>query len=115
MRRILRAALTYAAVLVLADLPIASPLRLSAPAAFAHDWYDAECCSGKDCAPARDGDVIRTPNGWLIVPLNITVPYGRARTSADDHFHYCRYWDGKGGFIVPMGQKPCLYVPLQAM
>jgi hypothetical protein len=100
-----------ATVLLLAALALCS---LTRPAQ-GHDWYDEECCSGKDCAPAYPGEVVRTQEGWLIVPLRITIPFARTRTSADDQFHYCRYRQGKGSLIAPIGKLPCLYVPLQAM
>src|SRR5689334_20301829 len=114
MKRAFRSALAGRAA-VAAALPFFVFSHHGSPSVQAHDWYDEECCSGEDCAPAKEGEVVRTPDGWLIIPLNITVPFARARVSADDHFHYCRYRTGKGSLIIPFPGKPCLYVPSRAM
>lgn len=37
----------------------------------AHEWYDPECCNEQDCAPAKEGELIRFVDrngvlGWLV-------------------------------------------------
>lgn len=88
---------------------------LIAGAALAHEFYDSECCSGSDCQAAKDGEVVQSPGGWLIIPLGIVVPYDKTRTSPDGKFHYCQYGGvgGAGGFITASG-RGCLYVPAQS-
>jgi hypothetical protein len=56
----------------------------------AHDWYDPACCSGMDCKPVHDSDVVEKPDGvhvrgWGV--LHRTDP--RIRTSRDDASHIC--------------------------
>lgn len=63
-----------------------------APGARAHDWYPAECCSDKDCAPAdtvvrrEDGSYLVTARGMsVVIPAN----YAKWRISPDGRVHVC--------------------------
>jgi hypothetical protein len=60
-------------------------------AAKSHEWYEPACCSGLDCKPVHDADVVEIPDGvhvrgWGI--LSRTDP--RIRTSRDDASHICQ-------------------------
>jgi len=101
-------------LLSLMAMLLAGLIALSANRAFAHDLYEWECCSDMDCGAAKDGDVIQTKDGWLIVPLDTVVPYDRTRTSFDSQFHYCQQggFGGTGALITAKG-RACLYVPAQ--
>lgn len=81
----------------------------------AHDWYDSDCCSTQDCAPAPVGSVTATDTGWQVIILpgehpmvkrNVStfVPFGdpREKRSKDARFHAC---------ITPGQRFLCLYVP----
>lgn len=94
-RMLLRALIVGSALIIL--LVIVSIAR-------AHDWYDPECCSGKDCAPMVPLSVIATDGGWQIKATGEVIPFGdkRERRSMDDQFHRCPY---------PGGKTRCLYVP----
>lgn len=85
---------------------------MSAPA-LAHDWYDAMCCSSRDCAPIPDPEW--TPDGWRVrlMPgqhpmvteqLDAIVPFDAVRPSQDGGYHAC---------VVPYQRDRvrCLYVP----
>ena len=78
-------------------------------AAWAHSWYDSDCCSGRDCFEATS--VFTQPNGdrlvtavtgvVVVVPANFTA----VRPSRDNNYHICYYVEG--GKPVPR----CFYVP----
>jgi len=78
-----------------------------ATGALAHSFYDAQCCSGDDCAPVPDGAVTEGPDGYTL-PNGGLVPYGspKIRFSPDGQYHWCH--------SVPINGEPftyCLYVP----
>ena len=82
----------------------------------AHEWYDAACCSGFDCAPVAVETVQSVPGGYLLTiepgqhPLVFQrieefVSYDdadRFRASQDDQWHVC---------IFPAGKVRCVYQP----
>lgn len=87
--------------------------------AFAHHWYEGDCCDKDDCRPAHLGELRWTPDGWLHVPTNFLVPEDRVR-SIPDHapmedklqMHLCPvnyniYQDGE--IEVPKGAPRCVY------
>lgn len=84
-------------------------------AAFAHSFYDANCCSDRDCRPLEWEWVKTTPEGyWISEPGALApafVPFGDKRirpSPAEDleqRFHICT----QGG--LPNGRVLCLYVP----
>lgn len=88
----------------LAWLSLALLLAAGAAETRAHEWYPAECCSGRDCAPISAETVTESRHGYLITvapgghpmwpaskaaPLHVDVGYGKARTSPDGKFHLC--------------------------
>lgn len=77
-------------------------LSLASPA-LCHDWYDAACCSGKDCAPIRNEFVKPVSTGYAITlgEQVFVVPYQVARPSLDERYHVC----------VSAGAIRCLYAP----
>lgn len=75
---------------------------------FAHSFYSAVCCSGKDCAPAPLNTVHWSPAGWQVDETHETVPFNDPRIRftppGQPQFHLC---------IVPgQSRVRCLYVPL---
>ena len=82
----------------------------------AHDWYPAECCSGRDCMIAANAETIG--DGLLLVvvgELRVAIPPGFAtRASPDSHIHICfRESFSDGGLhshLVPV----CLFLPAQS-
>lgn len=90
---------------------------LLAPPARAHEWYDAVCCSDRDCAAVVPSSVTATAEGWLVYleagqhpmlgtkPVREVVPYasGKVRQSGDMDFHVCL---SPGAVTLR-----CLYVP----
>lgn len=101
-------------------------LALMGSPAAAHEWYDAACCSGHDCAPAPAGSVTITSEGYRVrvepgehpmIPADgpafeTFAPFVKAPDdywsatilpSRDGRFHLC---------IVPDTGLRCLYVPL---
>lgn len=69
---------------------LALVLLLLAGEASSHDWYDSDCCSGRDCAPVAYEDVEQlSDGGWRYVPLNVKFTRGQVRPSKDNHFHVC--------------------------
>jgi len=64
---------------------------LFAPAAIAHDWYPAWCCSDRDCRPLAEekGEtVVETADGWRLWDGRL-VGRGDAKPSPDKNFHLC--------------------------
>ena len=96
-------------------------LACSAPAE-AHDWYDANCCSGHDCHALSSSAVKEVPDGWL-TPMGF-VDYRDARVlpSHDERYHICI--TQLPAVIFHRDIKPtapqfpymrCLYVPPRGM
>lgn len=60
----------------------------------AHSWYDPECCSGKDCRPAKDvvvrddGSIVITTEDGISVIVPPSLP---RRQSHDNKWHVCPY------------------------
>ncbi len=71
-----------------------------------HEWYPFECCSGKDCRAAQEGEVVPAPGGWRVVPSGEHYAQAKVRMSPDGRFHRC--------LRVPSDIKSptiCLFVP----
>ena len=76
-------------------------LSASAPCAHAHSWYDAACCSGRDCAPISVDAVGFDSNGDYVVTIEAGThplveqtqtwvwPRTDARMSRDGSWHGC--------------------------
>ena len=67
-----------------------------------HDFYDAACCSERDCHPALEGAVRPVSTGYLITRTREIIPYPQARVSPDGEYHTCEN---------PTGRTICLYAP----
>jgi len=90
-------------------------LNMLAPDAGAHSWYEAECCSGQDCAPADRVEIV-SPEYWAVTSKHGTT-YVHAsmkrRESKDHQTHICMrplISDSKEGgkqLMVPL----CIYLP----
>lgn len=100
----------------------------------AHDWYDADCCSNYDCAPAKirfyqDNKAfppvnyaeVETKHGKETVNLN-TFPKNGIRTSLDENYHACLVPLGDGSdfsteHTPPSNNKKyyvrCIYFPVR--
>jgi len=71
------------------SLLLAFPVCL-AETARAHSWYEASCCSERDCVPVEDGVVVEKADGVHVQGFGIlsrTDP--RLRLSRDDRDHLC--------------------------
>ena len=104
-------------------------LAVSATSVAAHSWYDADCCSAKDCAPIPAQTVVITVDGYTVTlnpgdhflatkPLTAFFPHGddNLRPSADGDWHACVIpKSNPGGWYTPGPQSEeyikCLYVP----
>lgn len=90
-------------------------LLCSLTQAQAHDFYDAYCCGGRDCAPVSSSDITWTPRGWYVpAGTSITthqgqvlrtregayVPERDVRSSEDGDVHLC----------IVDGNPRCLYI-----
>ncbi len=88
-----------------------------------HDWYDAACCSERDCRPAELGEIrygsFEGQTGWWITAvdppqfmpeLKNGFPNGRVRRSQDNDNHIClgvrgtNY--GRAPFVRCLYRKP---------
>jgi len=82
--------------------------------ASAHEWYDPECCTGKDCHPAvsvemqENGDyIVKSDDGETIV---VPPHFAGKHPSQDQKFHICyQMVSRRGGKIVPA--PICFYIP----
>ena len=82
---------------------------LFAPAAIAHDWYPAWCCSDKDCralSEEKGETAIEMPDGWHLWDGRLAAR-GSAKISPDKHFHLCDEPTTKAiiCFFVPPGSS----------
>jgi hypothetical protein len=81
-------------------------LLLSVPL-MGHSWYDATCCTEKDCRPVVKGEVTLTKDGWLVKPVDRAwsqvIPFTsyKVKPSMDVNMHIC----------VGLSQIFCLYKP----
>lgn len=71
-------------------------------------WYDAACCSRRDCEVLAPEAVEDVEGGWHVryraklgLAVDVFVPSGKERASQDGRFHGCATSDR---FL-------CLYVP----
>lgn len=77
---------------------------ISVTGAFAHSWYDSECCGENDCEPVKvqtdeKGNFAVLKNGqkWYVdKPRSI-------RPSKDDNYHVCIHMNMVWCFYVPSG------------
>lgn len=74
-----------------------------------HSWYDADCCSDRDCFPVEakhldNGNIqFKTQQGFL--ELNLRQHHDKIRPSKDENYHIC---------MIPNEGAPkilCIYVP----
>lgn len=72
-------------------------------ATLAHDWYDYDCCSDKDCGPIDESRVTQDKDGFL-VDGKFRFPKDKIRPSQDGRFHFCQN--------PHTGTPLCLYIPL---
>jgi hypothetical protein len=83
-------------------------LTMVVKAARAHDFYDADCCSGHDCEPVKDISFVASDPTSLPVMV-VTTSLGtkpitnqtKIRDSKDGRMHGCIY----GGKLI------CIYMP----
>lgn len=77
-------------------------MAFAAYPAVGHEWYDLECCSGRDCAKVEPGTVTAIPGGYRITlragqhpmvtrDFDETVGWEsrKLRQSKDDRWHVC--------------------------
>jgi hypothetical protein len=82
---------------------------LIGPAAGAHDWYPAWCCSDKDCRALSEENgetAIEAPDGWHLWDGRVAAR-GSAKISPDKRFHLCDEPTTKAiiCFFVPPGSS----------
>ena len=71
-------------------LCLAALLVCTPEGARAHSWYEAACCSERDCVPVEEGVVVEKTDGVHVQGhgiLNRMDP--RLRMSRDDRDHLC--------------------------
>lgn len=78
-------------------------------AAYAHSWYEVECCDTRDCEPLAPDRVTLTKEGYLL-PNGVLVRYGEERPSRDYDYHWCRNL-GTKQIITPGGRPICFFAP----
>ena len=105
-------------VLILVWVAFFTVLWLFTSPAKAHSWYEADCCSLRDCAPLDAAAVVESPLGFVVTvrpgthpmwpaskteSLVTVYPYrsSKVRPSRDDQWHVC---------ISSAGAPLCLYV-----
>jgi hypothetical protein len=77
--------------------------RMQAMQALAHGWYEASCCSDRDCRPVPDEFVEETKAGVVVKghgTLSSTDP--RLRWSRDQRTHLCE----EPGKLLCVYRKP---------
>lgn len=72
--------------------------------ALPHSFYDAECCSDRDCAPMPESETPKPlPGGSWLLNTGEVVERAKVKWSPDGRYHLCRMPGGTHIF--------CLYVP----
>lgn len=89
---------------------IAAYFNATLPAS-AHSFYDAACCSNRDCEPISFDSVTESAEGWTVhyqskqgFPVMAFTPRGKERHSQDGRFHGC----------ATSTRFLCLYVPVNS-
>lgn len=93
-------------IAIVATLAVAS---CTSEPVFAHSWYDADCCSQKDCEPMA-ADYLPVEDGAYILPNGERVSVDKTRPSLDGRYHWCRH-TSDSTLIRPKDRQNCLYVP----
>ena len=58
--------------------------------AWGHDWYEPQCCSGRDCHPVDQTDLVEIENGcWKQLSTGLKYCGAMVRPSQDRHWHVC--------------------------
>ena len=52
-------------------------------------FYDAACCSNKDCAPIDDAEVEESDAGFFLKTRQEFVPREKTKQGRDENFHLC--------------------------
>lgn len=77
---------------------------LKALVILAHAAYPPACCSGQDCHPVAETDVIeQVPGGWTFNGL--AVPQAIVKPSFDGQFHVCQAGGVRSNPVI------CFFVP----
>lgn len=83
-------------------------LAICPPLAGAHEFYELDCCSDKDCAPYPTEHVTVEPGGYRLHTGELIGYHDpRIRQSPDGHFHLC-------AISLSPGENPlvrCFYIP----
>jgi hypothetical protein len=84
--------------------PVVLGLALMTGNAGAHQWYEAACCSDRDCAPVDDDQVRDTPDGGVDVDGfgHLNKSDSRLRLSRDYQNHLCII----GGKLLCVYRRP---------
>lgn len=85
------------------DWPKWLPVGFFIQPAQAHSFYDAACCSDKDCAPVHFSTIQEKPEGFYVLPQGDFIERGKERFSPDGDWHVCR--------SETSGRLLCIYVP----
>lgn len=89
----------FAIIVLLTGLLLLRPER-----AVAHDWYPPDCCSGFDCFPVDESEIVPAPGGGYIARSSGQfIP--SIRESQDGRWHLCT----KTG--EPTGKPICGFEP----
>lgn len=77
--------------------------------AFAHSWYDHECCSDKDCHPIEDCDELIDNADGSVRWKDFVFSKERVKPSQDKYCHVCVY-ESKGGYGYQNKTPMCVYI-----
>jgi hypothetical protein len=106
-----RMILASVVALVLLLLAAVVALGLLVGGAWAHSFYDAECCSSVDCEPIA-ADLVRVEGGDYVLPTGDRIPMDQARRSRDRDFHWCRKLNENPRPLIRLdGKLACFYAP----
>ena len=63
-----------------------------------HSWYDASCCSDKDCRSVSDDDILEGDADYIYLPNGLHFPKSMEKPSHDKNFHVC--YEGKRPYCI---------------
>lgn len=92
---------------------VVAVLVMFATYAFAHGWYPADCCSGRDCEPIHSDRVRVLSTGYVVDGVN-HEEHHRVRSSPDQQYHACFYWQTPVIGEPPVRRMRCFFAPRPA-
>jgi len=77
----------------------------------AHSWYDATCCSERDCRPMASDEFAIVDGRLFILATGQSWALNDVRESKDAQWHVCIHLEGNEAGRVIERTPACVYMP----